>query len=236
MSNLEQKAVFAIACTLIMSFIYFIILDRIKGQKEGWAQKNKILIYLIRKIGGFVLLGGIPFLVGWLVFSMHPLDFGLKLGESLALWPWILGASIFLLTLNFFNSGNPGIRAMYPELRRTTWNISTVAIAAGGWILYLTAYEYLFRGLLLFSCIEACGIWLAVTINLALYAALHLPKGIKEAAATLPFGALICYLTIESGSIIPAVFLHALQAISCELFCIYRNPEMSFHLSKRNLS
>jgi membrane protease YdiL (CAAX protease family) len=48
----------------------------------------------------------------------------------------------------------------------------------------------------------------------------------------VPFGALICYLTIESGSILPAILLHVLQAVSCELFCIYRNPEMKFHLQK----
>jgi membrane protease YdiL (CAAX protease family) len=121
---------------------------------------------------------------------------------------------------------------MYPELRLKNWTSTGLAVAIGGWILYLTAYEYLFRGLLLFTCIEAFGLWPAAVINLALYSALHLPKGMKEAIAAIPFGALICYLTIKSGSILPAIFIHVLQAVSCELFCIYRNPEMKFHLLK----
>jgi membrane protease YdiL (CAAX protease family) len=105
-------------------------------------------------------------------------------------------------------------------------------LAAGGWILYLTGYEFLFRGLLLFSCLEAFGMWPAVVINLALYAALHLPKGLKEATAAIPFGALLCYLTLESGSIIPAIIIHSVQAVSCEFFCILRNPDMKFNLIK----
>jgi membrane protease YdiL (CAAX protease family) len=85
---------------------------------------------------------------------------------------------------------------------------------------------------LLFSCYEAFGAWPAVAINLTLYFALHLPKGMKEAVATIPFGALICYLTLESQSILPAIFIHAIQAISCETACIWRNPEMKFKFIK----
>jgi membrane protease YdiL (CAAX protease family) len=69
-------------------------------------------------------------------------------------------------------------------------------------------------------------------INLVLYFVLHLPKGIKESVATIPFGILICYLTLESQSIIPAIIIHAVQAISCEISCIWRNPEMKFNLVK----
>jgi membrane protease YdiL (CAAX protease family) len=232
MKTAESIAVFSIAATLVFSFIYFIILEKLKGDKKDETRLNLINRYIIRKSSGFLILGVIPALAAFIFFNVSPEQAGLRTGETFRLWPWIAGASVFFITLNFFNSKNAGLRSMYPELRLKNWTAPGLAIAIGGWILYLAAYEYLFRGLLLQSCIEAFGLWPAVAVNLALYAALHLPKGMKEAIAAIPFGALICYLTIESGSILPAIFLHVLQAVSCELFCIYHNPEMKFHLKK----
>jgi len=47
--------------------------------------------------------------------------------------------------------------------------------------------------------------------------------------ATIPFGAVVIFLTVKSGSVLPAILLHSIQAVSFELFCIYRNPEMKFN-------
>ena len=226
MKSTESLAVFSIAATVIASFIYFLILEEIKKNKKERSPSNAVKLYLWRKISGFLVIGLIPGVLAGIFFKVDLQQAGLIPGSTLKLWPWLAGASVFFVALNAFNSKNADLRAMYPEMRLNEWTVKGLSIAIGGWVLYLAAYEFLFRGLLLLSCYEAFGLWPAVAVNLALYAALHLPKGMKEAIATLPFGALICYLTIESGSILPAIFLHSLQAISCELFCIYRNPEM----------
>ena len=226
MKTSESIAMFAITTTVLVSFIYFIFLDKIKKANNCNSRSRIIFLYALRKITGFLLLGLVPATMVYLFFSFTPGNAGFFCVKTASLWLYISGASLFFITLNIFNSKNVGLRAMYPELRLMEWNITALAISIGGWVLYLTAYEYLFRGILLLSCIEAFGLWPAVTINLALYAALHLPKGMKEAIAAIPFGALLCYLTIESHSLIPAVFIHSVQAISCELFCIWRNPNM----------
>jgi membrane protease YdiL (CAAX protease family) len=236
MKNSELFAVFAIGATVLSSFVYFLVLEKLKPDKLDRTSSQLVFRFLLRKISGFLILGIVPASVAVLFFNFGTTKAGLLIGSSLELWPWIIGASAFFISLNFFNSRNKDLREMYPELRLRNWTFSGLAIAIGGWILYLAAYEYLFRGLLLFGCLEAFGYWPAVTINLALYAALHLPKGMKEAIAALPFGALICYFTIESGSILPAIFIHSLQAVSCEFFCIYRNPEMKYNLIKSHQS
>jgi membrane protease YdiL (CAAX protease family) len=235
MNTIGSYAVFAIASAVIMSFIYFLILEKTKTRAENKTGINLINLYLFRKISGFLVLGALPAVAAWIFFEVSPSRAGLTPGGTAGLWPWLAGASIIFITLNMFNSRSPELQAMYPELRLRDWTVKGLTIAIGGWVLYLTGYEYLFRGLLLFSCYDAYGLWPAITINLALYSALHLPKGMKEAIAAIPFGALLCYLTLESRSILPAILIHSLQAVSCELFCIYRNPEMKFTL-KRKLS
>lgn len=233
MKTFENIAIFAIAATVVFSFIYFILLEKMKKIHSGESRSKLIRRYLVRKLGGAFILGIIPAILAMVFFQVTPQQMGFTLGDLSVTWPWISGASLLLVLLNFFNTKSEDLRAIYPELRLKSWAMPELSIAITGWIVYLAAYEYLFRGLLLSSCYQAFGLWPAVTINLALYAALHLPKGMKEAIATIPFGALVIYLTLESGSILPAIFLHSLQAVTCELFCIYRNPEMEFHLHKK---
>lgn len=181
------------------------------------------------------MLGLLPGWIAWLVFGFGPVQAGLQWGGTGQILSWVAWASAFFILLNIINSRNHTIRAMYPELRRKDWRPAGLFLSAGGWVVYLTGYEYLFRGILLFSCYEAFGLWPAVVINLALYSALHLPKGMKEAIGAIPFGALLCYLTLESHSILAAIFIHAVQAVSCEILCIWRNPEMKFKFNKIQL-
>jgi membrane protease YdiL (CAAX protease family) len=181
---------------------------------------------LIRKISGFLILGLIPVTFAAVFFEFNP---QLYLGFSgSASFHWDLQAFviILLLLINFINARNADLQSKYPEMRIKRWSEKSLLVAWLGWFIYLMGYEYLFRGVLLFSCIDAFGIGPAVVINLALYSALHLPKGFKEAIAAIPFGAFLCYITIESNSIIPAILIHAIQAISAEFSCIYRNKEM----------
>jgi membrane protease YdiL (CAAX protease family) len=229
----ESQAVFAIASTVIMSFVYFLILDKMRAGKKEKSRYQIILLYVWRKISGFLLLGVVPAIAALIYFKRDLLQAGFTWGRTSDLWLWLAGASVLFISLNFFNnSKGPNLRKVYPEMRLKGWGTGGISILAGGWVLYFIGYEFLFRGLLLFSCYNAFGLWPAVAINLALYSALHLPKGLKEATAAIPFGALLCYLTIESHSILPAIFIHSVQAISFDLSCIYRNPEMIIKLSK----
>jgi membrane protease YdiL (CAAX protease family) len=103
-------------------------------------------------------------------------------------------------------------------------------ISSLGWIVYLLAYEFLFRGFLLFTCIQSFGIWPAIIINILIYSFAHIPQGLKETAGAIPFGLILCYITILSGTIWPAFILHAVLAISNEWFSIYNNTEITIIL------
>ena len=231
MNTKETFAVFAIATTVVMSMAFFFLVEILSQSKNGSAESKQVRNFVWKKAAGFLLLGIIPAVNAWFLFREGPVQLGLVAGTS-RIWLWFIPAALFFITLNAFNSRKEDLRRLYPEMRLMRWDARMLGLSAAGWFLYLFAYEYLFRGILLFGCYEAFGLWPAVTINLALYSALHLPKGLKESAAAIPFGALICWFTLDSGSILPAVFLHFLQAFSCEVWCIIRNPEMKFEFKK----
>ena len=117
MNTNEFNAVFAIASTVIMSFIYFLILDKMEAGKKEKTRRRITSIYIWRKISGLIILGGLPAIIAWVFFRLNPLDLGFKSGGTLDLWPWLAGASLLFIILNSFNSKSPDLQAIYPEMR-----------------------------------------------------------------------------------------------------------------------
>jgi membrane protease YdiL (CAAX protease family) len=235
MKTIEQTAIFSIINVVLVTFIYYQILRKINSFNIEGVKFILILLYFSSKIAGFLLLGLIPALITLILFNFQPWQDPINPNSSGNWWIWMLVVSILLVFINIINSRNRQLRTMYPELHLKQWTAGSLGIASAGWIIYLTGYEYLFRGILLNSCTIAFGVWPAVAINLALYSSLHLYKGLKEAFAALPFGLFLCYITIESHSVLPAILIHSLQAISCEIACIYISDEMYFSFHKNKL-
>ena len=220
----------------MVSYFYYQILGKINSFKIEGIKFILILLYFSGKILGFLLLGLIPALLALMFFDFQPWQETIMLANSGNYWIWMLVVSVLLIVLNLINSKSPDMHTVYPELNLKQWTVGSLGIASAGWIIYLAGYEYLFRGILLSSCTIAFGVWPAIVINLALYSSMHLYKGLKEAVATIPFGFFLCYITIESHSILPAILIHSFQAISWEIACIYRNKDMSFSFNKNKLS
>ena len=80
--------------------------------------------------------------------------------------------------------------------------------------LYMFAYEFMFRGFLLFACLVAMPALFAVAINVALYALAHAPKCPREALGSIPLGVVLCLSAIETGAIWAATALRAPRSTS----------------------
>lgn len=94
--------------------------------------------------------------------------------------------------------------------------------------MYLFSYELMYRGLLLMVCYHSFGFWPAVAINLCFYSATHIAKGLNETIGTFPYGLLLCYVTISTGSIAVAFVTHLILALTNDYFSVYHNPEMKY--------
>jgi membrane protease YdiL (CAAX protease family) len=74
-----------------------------------------------------------------------------------------------------------------------------------------------FRGFLLFGSIAVMGIPLAVSLNVLLYVLLHLFNSKKEMLACIPFGLLLCWLSVLFNAAWPAMILHACFSLLYEI-------------------
>ena len=190
-------------------------------EEKGW-----INYVVFQKMTGALFLGIIPCTIVLTTTEYTLYDLGINfnsLNESLA-YTGIMGTLILLI--NFFASGNPERLVDFPQMRVRTWSTKILSINSLSWFAYLFAYEFLFRGILLFLCYATMGFWPAVAVNIALYATTHIPKGAGETVGTFPYGLLLCYVTISTGSIFVAFATHLIMALSNDLFSIYHNKEM----------
>ena len=180
---------------------------------------------VVSRIRGFFLFGFIPFLI-MIAYRKMPAEFGL--GFSFSSYPPWYTVLLFPLiaVLSYYQARSVSHQAQYPQIRRKRWNRRILLLNAGSWIIFLTGYEILFRGLLLFSSIQVMETWLAITINCILYALAHFHKKPIEIAGVIPVGAVLCYLTVYTGNIWSAVILHSVMALSNEWFSLRAHPEI----------
>jgi len=139
----------------------------------------------------------------------------------------IAALSVVIVLVIRFNPGRRKLTEHYPQMRLADWGPREIAVNVAGWAVYLFAYELMFRGFLL-QALLPYGVVLAVAVNIALYVAVHVPKGLSEAIAAVPFGLLLCFLTIEFGTIWAAFILHLVLALANSFVAIAENSEMKY--------
>ena len=224
--------VILVLANLTLGFLAFYFVPkskriRIRIESGYGTEKSLGILVLFRRLCGFVFLGIIPALVTWAGSGGNLLKYGFgggNLQESI-FWTGIL--SVIIIVLNVFNARKPSNLAVYPEIRIRRWSSRLLVISSISWVVYLIAYESLFRGLFLFTFEAWFGPVIAIAINVSIYSLTHIYKGIKEAAGAIPFGILICWVTLQTGNIWSAVAVHIVMALSNEYLSLYFHPEIS---------
>jgi membrane protease YdiL (CAAX protease family) len=187
-------------------------------------REAEVAAVLSRRLAGFVLLGALPLLMILTLLPGGPAAYGLEVRLSQRAWLLIALFTLVVIPLALRFSGSPGIRSRYPHIRVRNWSPGLIALNAAGWGLFLLAYEICFRGFLLFPCVRAFGFWPAVIVNIALYAGVHLSKGLVETLGALPLGLLFCACSLSFGVWVPFL-LHWILALANDQVALMRNPE-----------
>ena len=196
------------------------------------AERYQMKRFLRLKLLGFMLFGIIPFVLFYLLFVpdhyfVEPISSTWQIPDFL-----LAALPALIILLNFFAAGKKDFYDRFPQMRITEWGIPHLLISIMGWGIYLLGYEYLFRGLFLSAWLEAFGPVTAIVANVLVYSLFHIPNGKNEAIGAIPFGIVLCLLTLQSGTFVPALLLHWVLSVSAEMFSVYHHPEMQFKLKK----
>ena len=227
--------VLPVSMTIIFYSAYWIVASsaRIKRKFYSRHDHDRASIYhvTLNRVTGFLLMGIIPPAICFLFLDGYTLaGMGLVFRPETATFTVISFITLSIILVPFIsrNARKPEILASYPQIRAEIWTKRTVAVELLTWALYLFGYEILFRGVLLFTLADSVGVWTAIAINTALYSAAHIPKGMSETIAAIPFGILLCVLTLHTGSIWIAFSLHFVNALTITFAALRYNPEMKY--------
>ena len=183
---------------------------------------------VFQKLTGFTFLGLIPLITVLALLPYSLKDYGLGFSNTLTSLAWVFGLACVIFPLNINAARRPENLAYYPMIRAARWSLPLVLTNALATIAYLFAYELMFRGILLSVCVATLGVWPAVAINVALYSTTHLPKGPAETIGAIPFGLLVCYITLTTGTLWVAVVVHVILSLSNDYLSVHYNPSMQF--------
>lgn len=187
-------------------------------------QGNQVLLH---RALGLLFLGLLSALIILLLPQQRIGDFGLGFKFS-GFPPWWSGLLILpILYLSYRTARTPNNLRQYPQIRAKAWTGPMLFISGISWVLFLVGYEFLFRGFVFFASLLIMEPLPAIALNTTVYAFAHFYKGPEETFGTIPAGILFCYLTLVTGNIWSAVFLHSVMALSNEWFSLKAHPEMS---------
>jgi membrane protease YdiL (CAAX protease family) len=165
----------------------------------------------LQRLSGAVLFGLLPLAIAAVLLPEPVTHYGLQ-GDPLRSVSCAAGILAVTLPVILVASRKPGFRDHYPEIRRGHWDGSARARSALTWCIYLLAYEFFFRGFLLFSLADAFGPWPAIAITTLAYVLAHLPTNRDEAVATIPMGVVFGAAALWCGGMWPAFLAHAVIA------------------------
>ncbi len=177
---------------------------------------------LIMFLSAFVLLGLIPLAIVLWGFHENLQDYGLRLGD------WKLGLQLTAILFPLIcvlmllpAVRNPEIRLCYPMAPDIAGSLSGFALLEiPRLLLFYTAWEFLFRGFLLFGLRPLLGDWMAICVQVVPSSLWHvgLPSG--ELFASIAGGVLFGIMAIRTRSIVWPFVLHSMIGVGLDLMII----------------
>lgn len=226
----NQKDPFIALASLVIGFLLYLGIYLSPAIKEKlrakFGSERGLTAWVIMvKMAGFILLGVIPALLITFELDKSLTDYGA--GQMTpAAWSWMIVLSLLILILNFFYGRRPKNYNTYPLIREKKWSLGLAFLSLLTSTLFIVSYEFFFRGFLLFSCIPLMGVEVAVMLNVVLYSFAHIHKGMQETIGSVPFGILLCYVTLTTGSFWAIMVTHIVLSLSADIFGFIGNPEM----------
>jgi membrane protease YdiL (CAAX protease family) len=182
---------------------------------------------LLGRLLGFVMLGPVPAIVALLFLPPSPNRYGLNLQDysisliaSAAVCP-IVGAILYLGYKIW-----PGSLKGYPEINVECWDRQLLTLNALSWFIYLSGYEFFFRGFLLYPLAEHFGSWPSIFVTTVIYSFTHLVKQPQEMASAAMLGIFYGGIALLTGSLLSPYLVHIFISPTSEYLAIRANPDM----------
>lgn len=170
----------------------------------------------------FVLMFILPALYVKFGMKKSLRDFGWGLGDIKYGIKWLLVIPLLVVPVIYLASKMPSIRAEYPLAKSLLTNQSHLIVYEIAYILfYYVAWEFFFRGFLLFGLKDRFGDINAILIQTISSCLVHIDKPEGEIIGAIVVGIVFGMIALRSKSIWYVFLIHASIGVLTGLFIIY---------------
>ncbi|HAE23464.1 MAG TPA: hypothetical protein DCG47_14260, partial [Spirochaetaceae bacterium] len=134
---------------LIVAYVAYIATGALPSDKQPFRKPP--LRVLVDRLGFFIAFFALPLLVFTLAGWSMPGYASLGMGEPMRWLAPTLGISALAFAIGFFAKKGPAELGNYPQYLPARWGAGKIALELVSWSLYLYAYEFVFRGFLLYA-------------------------------------------------------------------------------------
>lgn len=212
--------------SVVLIYLTWHLLHQVVFHRSFCRPANRIGEYFFYRISGFLFLGALTYWIArnWMGFSAA--DIGMNFSLNAEGEKWILAALIVIPVLMFWIGPKKANLWQNPKIRARHWSWSLVVLNTLSWVVYLCAYEFFFRGFLLFPCIAKFGLIWAILINVVFYTLAHIDQGRAMMIGAAIFAVPLSLASYYNGGFYAAFLIHVINACINDWISLYHHPEM----------
>jgi membrane protease YdiL (CAAX protease family) len=164
----------------------------------------------------------IPALV--LMLTGHsPRAFGMCWGNARIWGPYLAVFLVVMVPVVLIASRMPSVQQYYPQCKQVRFEPGLWPILILSYGCYFLAWEFFFRGFLLFGLARRLGAY-SIVIQTIPFCLMHLGKPNAEVWASVIAGLALGMMAYRGKSVLPCVFIHWLCAVGLELITVLWRP------------
>ncbi|HUS79932.1 MAG TPA: type II CAAX endopeptidase family protein [Armatimonadota bacterium] len=162
----------------------------------GWFGLNLVMLFIV------------PLVIGYFVLGMKPADLGVRIGNWRVSVRYALIYGGITIPLILISSRWGDFQAYYSRYLNAGQPAAVIALLMAGWLVYFLAWEFHFRGFLLFALERRFGAWWAIIIQTVPFTLMHIGKPWSETTAAVVAGIALGWWAYRSRSCLGPWLLH----------------------------
>jgi len=224
--QLDRKVIIVFISVAVLQTISYYYTSRRFFRNNYFEQlqfdKNVFLYeYIYWFVGDFLTLFILPLLIIKLLLKGKLPNFGLRVGDYKIGLKYSLIFLVLMIPIVWFVSANGDFIDTYPQLNDEKFSWSIFLVFESGILLYMIAWEFIWRGFMLFGLEEKFGYY-AILIQMIPFLILHNGKPAAETFGAIIAGLALGILALKTRSVLYCIITHASVMFSIDLVSTLR--------------
>jgi membrane protease YdiL (CAAX protease family) len=224
--QLDRKVIIVFISVAVLQTISYYFTSRRFFRYNYFEQlqfdKNVFLYeYIYWFIGDFLTLFILPLLIIKLLLKEKLTSYGLRVGDYKSGLKYSLIFLSVMVPIVWFASANGDFIKTYPQLNDVKYSWGIFLVFESGILLYMIAWEFIWRGFMLFGLEEKFGYY-TVLIQMIPFLILHNGKPALETIGAIIAGLALGILALKTRSVLYCIITHAGVMLSIDLVSTLR--------------